>query len=55
MRPGLDETHLDGLADPARPTGMESQFLEVPCCLAFVLLRLPVLGLWRQCSHKFGL
>ena len=45
LRLGLDETYLDDLADPTQPMDKESPSLGVPCCLAFLLLPLPVLGL----------
>ncbi len=55
MKLGSDETNLDGLADPTRPTDTEYPCLEVPCCLAFALPHPPVLGLWQHRSRKVGL
>ena len=41
---GLDRTYLGDLADLVWVMDMACPYLKAPCYLAFVLLRLPVLG-----------
>ena len=45
IRLGVDETYLDGLADPMWPMDTECPYLGPPCCLALVVPPLPELGL----------
>lgn len=40
IRLRLNETYLDGLADPMWPMDTECQYLGAHCCLALVLLPL---------------